>query len=46
MPAQAGVAVECCGKLQARCGKTVAADVVFACFGASNDAEKRGGGKV
>ena len=31
---------ESCGELQARCGKTVAAHVVFAGFGAPNDAEK------
>jgi hypothetical protein len=32
-----------CGELQARCGKTVAARVVFAGFGAPDDAEKPGG---
>jgi hypothetical protein len=33
---------ESCGELQARCGETVAARVVFAGFGAPIDAEKRG----
>jgi hypothetical protein len=31
---------ESCGKVQAPCGETVAAGVVFAGFGALNDAEK------
>jgi hypothetical protein len=35
-----------CGELQARCGKTVAAGVVFAGFGAPNDAERRGGARA
>jgi hypothetical protein len=37
---------ESCGKLQARCGETVAARVVFARFGVPNDAEKRGDARV
>jgi hypothetical protein len=37
---------EPCGKLQARCGETVAARVIFAGFGTPNDAEKRGGAKA
>jgi hypothetical protein len=36
---------ESCGELQARCGETVAARVVFAGFGAPNDPEKRGGAR-
>jgi hypothetical protein len=37
---------ESCGELQAGCGETVAARVVFADFGAPSDAEKRGGAKA
>jgi len=33
---------ESCGELQARCGETVAAGVVFAGFDAPNETEKRG----
>jgi hypothetical protein len=35
-----------CGKLQAGCGETVAACVIFAGFDAPNDAEKRGGARA
>jgi len=37
---------ESCGKLQARCGETVAAGVVFAGFGAPDEMEKRGGARA
>jgi hypothetical protein len=37
---------EPCGELQAPCGKTVAARVVFAGFGAPIDAEKRSGARA
>jgi hypothetical protein len=34
---------ESCGELQARCGETVAAHLIFVGFGAPDEIEKRGG---
>jgi hypothetical protein len=39
-------AAESCGKLQARCGKTVAAGAVLAVFGVPDMVEKRGGARA
>jgi hypothetical protein len=49
LPRVAGSAradADSCGELQAACGETVAARVVFVGFGASNDVKKRGGARA
>jgi hypothetical protein len=42
----AGARAESCGELQAPCGGIAAARVIFAGFGAPDEAEKRGGART